>query len=182
MTSSVQTRPDAGATAGTEPFSSRLMRGAPLIVGAALILFLLKPIGSLPLKGWVPIIIGLSYVAAGLLSGRRGALLAPGVIIATWGIAPMSTNYDYDFNGMFYLCLGTGLLLAALLAERGWHRITPMSLALPVLFIGGTMAIAPHVGKWLTTILAALLVGWALFEMRPQPADDLDRTPVVDRS
>lgn len=182
MTSSVQTRPDTGATAGTEPFSSRLLRGAPLIVGAALILFLLEPIGSLPLKGWVPIIIGLSYVAAGLLSGRRGVLLAPGVVIAAWGIAPMSTNYGYDFNGMFYLCLGTGLLIAALLAERGWHRITPMSLALPVLFIGGTMAIAPHVGTWLTTILAVLLVGWGLFEMRPQPADDLDRTPVADRS
>ena len=165
-----RTRDDA-RVGGKEPRSSRLLRGGPLIVGAAAILLLLKPVGPLPLKGWVPILIGLSYVASGLLSGRRGLLLAPGIVIAVWGIAPMSTNYGYDFNGMFYLTLGTGLLVAALLAERGWHRITPMSLALPVLFIGGTMAVAPHVGTWLTTILAVLLVAWALWEMRPQEDD-----------
>jgi hypothetical protein len=179
---SVESRPQHAAAEDTEPLSSPLVRGAPLIVGAGLILLLLEPIGNLPLKGWVPIIIGLSYVAAGLLSRRRGVLLAPGIVIAVWGIAPMSTNYGHDFNGMFYLTLGTGLLIAAVLAERGWHRITPMSLALPVLFIGGTMAIAPHVGRWLTTVLAVLLVAWALFEMRPQPANDLDRTRARDRS
>ncbi len=69
---------------------------------------------------------------------------------------------------MLHLTLGTGLVIAALLAERGCPRITPMSLALPVLFIGGTMAIAPRAGDSLTTILAVLLVAWGLFELRPQ--------------
>ena len=155
---------------GTEPMSSRLRRAVPLFVGAAVVLLLLQPVGSLPLRGWVPVLIGLSYVASGLLSGRRGALLAPGVVIAVWGLAPMTVEYTgEEFNGMFYLTLGTGLLIAALLAEKGWSRITPMSLALPVLFIGGTMAIAPEVGTWLTTVLAALMVAWGLFELRPQP-------------
>jgi hypothetical protein len=140
-------------------------------VGAAAILVLLQPIGTLPLRGYIPIMIGLAYVAAGLLSGRSGQLLAPGIVIGVWGIAPMTTNYFDEFNGMFYLTLATGLLIAAFLAERGWTQITPMSLALPVLFIGGTMAIAPFVGQWLTTILAVLLVGWALWEMRPQTDD-----------
>lgn len=167
---SVDARPGVQRTApATEavPLSVRARMAVPLIVGAALILLLLQPVGSLPLRGWVPIIIGLSYVAAGLLSGRRGQLVAPGLIVAAWGLAPMSVNYGYEFNGMFYLTLGTGLLLAALLAERGWH-IPPMSLAIPVLFIGGTMAIAPLVSDGLTTVLAVLLVGWALWELRPQ--------------
>ena len=172
---SLETRQDAAERhdTGSEPMSSRLRRATPLFVGAALILLLLQPIGSLPLRGWVPVLIGLSYVASGLLSGRRGLLLAPGVVIATWGLAPMTVQYTgEEFGGMFYLTLGTGLLIAAILAEKGWSQITPMSLALPVLFIGGTMAIAPHVGDWLTTILAALMVVWGLFELRPQPAGE----------
>jgi hypothetical protein len=52
------------------------------------------------------------------------------------------------------------MLVAALLAQRGWHCITPMSLALPVLFIGGTMYVNSFAGTWLTTILALLLVAW----------------------
>lgn len=175
MTSTDTRRRETPAAGAPESLSSRLRRGGPLIVGAALLLVLLQPVGSLPLRGWVPVIIGLSYVASGLLSGRRGLLLGPGIVIATWGLAPMTVQYNgNEFNGMFYLTLGTGLLIAALLAERGWSRITPMSLALPVLFIGGTMAIAPHVGQWLTTILAVLLVAWALWEMRPQKVDDRD--------
>jgi hypothetical protein len=169
---STEVRRDDTSVGAPESLSSRLRRGGPLIVGAALILVLLQPVGNLPLRGWIPVLIGLSYVASGLLAGRRGLLLGPGVVIATWGLAPMTVQYTgNEFNGMFYLTLGTGLLIAAVLAERGWTRITPMSLALPVLFIGGTMAIAPHVGQWLTTILAVLLVAWALWEMRPQSAD-----------
>jgi hypothetical protein len=171
---SVATKGHSGELAGDiEPTSSRLRRAVPLFAGAALVLVLLQPIGGLPLRGWVPVLIGLSYAASGVLSGRRGLLLAPGIVIATWGLAPMTVQYTgEEFNGMFYLTLGTGLLVAAVLAERGWSRITPMSLALPVLFIGGTMAIAPHVGDWLTTILAALMVAWGLFELRPQPVDE----------
>lgn len=149
------------------PLSVRARAAVPLIVGAALLVVLLQPVGGLPLRGWVPIISGLSFVVAGLLSARRGRLLAPGLVIAIWGLAPMSTNYGYDFGGMFYLTLGTGLLVAALLAERGWP-IPPTSLALPVLFIGGTMTIAPLVGDALCAILATLLTGWALWELRPQ--------------
>lgn len=54
----------------------------------------------------------------------------------------------------------------------GWHRITPMSLALPVLFIGGTMFVSSVVGAWLTTVLAVLLLTCALTELRPQTAAD----------
>lgn len=173
---SVQTRPDAAArTEDREPMSSRLRRAAPLFIGAALVLFLLQPIGELPLRGWVPVLIGLSYIASGLLSGKRGVLLAPGIVIAAWGIAPMTVQYSgEEFPGMFYLTLGTGLLVAAFLAQRGFSRITPMSLALPVLFIGGTMYVAQYATDSLTTVLAVLLVAWGLFELRPQRISDRD--------
>lgn len=174
---SVDARPrNSTAPDTTEPMSSRLKRGVPLLVGAAAILLLLQPIGSLPLRGYIPIIIGLSYVVAGLLSGKRGLLLGPGIVLTAWGVAPMTLNYAEEFPGLYYLCLGTGLLIAALLAQRGWYRITPMSLALPVLFIGGTILVASFVGQWLTTVLAVLLVAWGLAELRPQPAHD-DRSP-----
>jgi hypothetical protein len=171
---SVETRPRASTSGeAVERMSSRLRRAVALFVGAALVLFLLKPIGELPLRGWVPVLIGLSYIASGLLSGKRGVLLAPGVVIAAWGIAPMTVQYTgEEFPGMFYLCLGTGLLIAALLAQRGFWRITPISLALPVLFIGGTMFVAQYADQALTTVLAVLLVGWGLFELRPQPAEE----------
>ncbi len=171
---SVESRPRSSApTQDTEPMSSRLRRAVPLFVGAALVLFLLQPIGPLPLRGWVPVLIGLSYVAAGLLSGRRGILLGPGVVLAAWGLAPMTVEYTgEEFGGMFYLCLGTGLLVAALLAQRGFYRITPMSLAIPVLFIGGTMYVAQYARDALTTVLAVLLVAWGLFELRPRRDDD----------
>jgi hypothetical protein len=171
---SLETRPSTSAhDSGTEPMSSRLRRAAPLFVGAAAILFLLQPIGTLPLRGWVPVLIGLSYIAAGLLGGRGGLLLGPGVVLAAWGLAPMTVQYTgEDFPGMFYLTLGTGLLVAALLAERGWYLITPMSLAIPVLFIGGTMYVAQYAKESLTTVLAVLLVAWGLFELRPQQVVD----------
>jgi len=171
---SVETRPRSTTAQGdVEPMSSRLRRAVPLFVGAALVLALLRPIGDLPLRGWVPVLIGLSYVASGLLSGKRGVLLAPGIVIATWGLAPMTVEYTgEEFPGMFYLTLGTGLLLAALLAQRGFSRITPMSLALPVLFIGGTMYVAQYAKDSLTTVLAVLLVAWGLFELRPQRLHD----------
>ena len=174
---SVETRRHTSAAADdrTEPMSSRLRRAVPLFVGAALVLFLLKPIGDLPLRGWVPVLIGLSYIASGLLSGKRGVLLAPGIVIAAWGIAPMTVEYTgEEFPGMFYLTLGTGLLLAALVAQRGFSRITPMSLALPVLFIGGTMYVAQYAKDSLTTVLAVLLVAWGAFELRPQRMHDGD--------
>ena len=174
---SVETRPRSGTAdhTSTEPMSSRLRRAVPLFVGAALVLFLLEPIGELPLRGWVPVLIGLSYVASGLLSAKRGVLLAPGIVIATWGLAPMTVEYTgEEFPGMFYLTLGTGLLLAALAAQRGFSRITPMSLALPVLFIGGTMYVAQYAKDSLTTVLAVLLVAWGVFELRPQPLHDED--------
>jgi hypothetical protein len=172
----VDTRPHTPERgSGTEAMSSRLRRAVPLFVGAAAVLFLLQPIGSLPLRGWVPVLIGLSYIAAGLLSGRRGLLLGPGVVLAAWGVAPMTVLYTgEEFPGMFYLTLGTGLLAAALLAQRGWYRITPMSLAIPVLFIGGTMYVAQYAKDGLTAVLAVLLVGWGLFELRPQPVHDED--------
>lgn len=172
---SLETRPRSTTSGGgdAEPMSSRLRRAVPLFVGAALVLALLQPVGELPLRGWVPVLIGLSYIASGLLSGRRGVLLGPGIVIAAWGLAPMTVQYaEEEFPGMFYLTLGTGLLIAAVLAQRGFSRITPMSLALPVLFIGGTMYVAQYAKDSLTTVLAVLLVAWGLFELRPQRQHD----------
>ena len=46
-----------------------------------------------------------------------------------------------------------------------------MSLALPVLFIGGTMTVAEHAGTALTTGLAVLLAVYGLAQLRPVPAE-----------
>jgi len=115
----------------------------------------------------MPVIAGLTYVSAAALSGRGGALWAPGIIIGFWGLAPMTTNYFEEFPGMFYLTLGTGLLIVAVLGDR--LQISRMSMALPVLFIGGGMFLASFIGadRYLTTVVAVLLGAWALWELRP---------------
>lgn len=173
MTTVETRRASATRTGGPEPLSSRARRSVPLMVGGLLVLVLLQPVGSLPTRGWVPVLTGLAYIVAGLLSGKRGVLLGPGIVLAAWGIAPMTVQYgETEFAGMFYLCLGAGLLVAALLAQRGWYRITAMSLALPVLFIGGTMYVSSIVDDALTTVLAVLLIGWGAWELRPQQSDE----------
>lgn len=164
-----RTQPGTAEQRPTSTTGSRIGAGAPLFVGAALVLLLIDPIGPLPTKGWVPILVGLSFVAAGLLGRRNGRHVASGLAIAVWGIAPLSTNYGYEFNGMFYLTLGTGLLLGAILARRGMRAITPMSLALAVLMIGGVMALAPYLKSSLTTFLALLLVAWGAWEVWSHP-------------
>ncbi|MBA2529959.1 MAG: hypothetical protein H0V19_08380 [Euzebyales bacterium] len=167
-----QTSPAASGDPGSAvPLSVRARRAVPLLVGAAALLFLVQPIGALPPKGWIPVIAGLAYVGAAALSGRVGALWGPGLIIGIWGLAPMTTNYFPEFPGMFYLVLGTGLLLAAVLGDR--LQISRMSMALPVLFIGGTMFVASFIGadRYLTAVLAVLLGGWALWELRRQTDD-----------
>lgn len=164
-----RTQPNTAEQHRTSARGSRIGAGAPLFVGAALVLFLIEPIGSLPTKGWVPILVGLSFVAAGLLGRRNGRHLASGLAIAVWGLAPLSTNYGYEFNGMFYLTLGTGLLFGAILARSGMRAITPMSLALAVLLIGGVMAIAPYLKSSLTAFLALLLVAWGAWEVWSYP-------------
>jgi len=93
MTATQTDRRTEAAGRTVEPLSSRARRGLPLIVGGLAVLVLLQPIGSLPLRGWVPLLTGLSYIAAGLLSGKRGALLGPGFVLAGWGLAPMTVQY-----------------------------------------------------------------------------------------
>jgi hypothetical protein len=173
---SVSSRPETSATRSPAhdapvPLSARLRTAAPLLVGAAALLLLVQPYGPFPPRGFIPLISGLAFVAAGALSGRAGSLWGPGIVIAFWGLAPMTTNYFEEFPGMFYLCLGTGLLVVALLGDR--LRIDRMSMALPVLFIGGTMFVSSFVGpdRYLTTVLAVLIAAFALWELRPQRHD-----------
>jgi len=170
--------PAAGDATSTVPLSVRIRRAVPLIVGAVAMLLLVQPIGGLPPMGWIPVIAGLTYVAAAALSSRVGALWGPGIIIGIWGLAPMTTNYFPEFPGMFYLVLGTGLLLAAVLGNR--LQISRMSMALPVLFIGGTMYVSSFVraDRYLTTVLAVLIGAWGLWELRPHSEDVRDSEDV----
>ena len=55
MTATETDRRTAAAHGAAEPLSSRARRAVPLIVGGLLVLVLLQPIGSLPLRGWVPV-------------------------------------------------------------------------------------------------------------------------------
>jgi hypothetical protein len=151
----------------TAPLSWRARRAGPLFVGAALVLLLVQPVGALPTKGWIPLILGLSYLASAALGGRRAALWSPGIIVAGWALAPMLTNYGIDAGGQFYLILGAALVIAALAGDRG-IAISRMSMALPVVGIGVVMFIAPFVGAWLTTVLAVSMVGWGAWELRPR--------------
>jgi len=83
---------------------TRTVTQSPAVPGS------IEPMSS-RLRRAVPLLVGAALVLLLLLLKPIGSL-------------PL---HGHTFPGMFYLCLGTGLLIAALLAQYGFSRITPMS-------------------------------------------------------
>jgi hypothetical protein len=129
---------------------------------------LIEPVGDNVARGWMPCIAGLAYLGTAILRGRSGSLWAPGIIIGGWGIAPSLVNAGVDISGQFYLILGVALLIAATLGERFDFAISRTGMAVSVLFIGGVMFVNQWISDWLSIAVAALLAGWALWDLRPQ--------------
>ena len=111
-------------------------RGLVLLAGAVAMVLLAKPVGPLDYY-WLPLLVGLTFVAAAAVTGPRSPLWGAGLVVSAWGTAKViENNVDVTWNGgMTTLAIGLGGLIAAYLASRGW-AVSPASVAWPIVFIG----------------------------------------------
>lgn len=136
-------------------------RGLVLLVGAAVILLLVQPMGPLDYY-WNPLLVGLAFVAAAAVTGPRSPLWGAGLVVTAWGTAKViENNVDVSWaGGMTTFAIGLGGLIAAGLASRGW-AVSAASVAWPVAFIGigqflHSNTLGSGVITWYTVGLAAV--------------------------
>lgn len=141
-------------------------RGLVLLLGAAVIVVLVQPIGPLDYY-WNPLLVGLAFTAAAALTGRRSPLWGAGLVVAFWGLSqaiavPLSLSWGGPFSTVM---IGVGGLVAAWLARRGF-AVSPAGVAAPVLFIGlGQYLHRTFPGAEITVYTAGLALGWGVVEL-----------------
>lgn len=163
----------------------RRKRGIALTVGGMAMIVLVKT-GLLPFY-WVPLILGLTYLAAAAASGGRGSLWAPGLTLSIAGLAiglwlnSGRSAYDLQFLGLTILGLGTGGVLAALMARAGYD-ITAMSVAMTIMAFGGIVLAVQLTAQEGITFLAGnvylyggLLIVWGLVGVVKGSSSSLSR-------
>lgn len=177
----------ATATRSRAASGERRRRGAVLLAGALVLAVLLagvdgsQPVdigldaGPLPLPFyWLPLLTGLTYLAAAAVGGRRGALWAPGLVVTGWGVGVLLTLSGQVDNALFpalsIVGLGAGAVVAALLVRAGF-AIGELGIALSVLLAGLFFLltqrgpVATELGETLPYVV--LLGLWGLWELRP---------------
>ncbi len=141
-------------------------RGIVLLIGAAVIAVLVKPIGPLDYY-WNPLLVGLAFTAAAALTGRRSPLWGAGLVVAFWGLSkviavPLSLSWGGPFSTAM---IGVGGLVAAYLASRGF-AVSPASVAAPVVFIGlGQYVHSTFPGAEITVYTAGLALVCGIVEL-----------------
>jgi len=139
-----------------------------LLVGAALMLGLIQT-GQVRFY-YTPLIVGLTYLGAAAVAGRRGALWAPGIITSLWGVAVLLGVHNVIKGGKtsYEIAGAIGIALALLL------RYT---IGLAAGFVGIVVAFGiillhdnAHAPSWVFkgATFATLLGIWGLWELRPE--------------
>jgi hypothetical protein len=125
--------------------SVRLRRAAVFLAGAVLAgVLLLGPLSF----DWVPLVVGLVYLAAAGLGGPRGGLWATALPVTGWGLGVVAARegwIDTQEGALFLLGAGLGVLGCGLLAARG-YAIGMVEVGAVVIAAGLLAALAPHVG------------------------------------
>ena len=174
MTTSTSTGSRLPAILDTdESTSARRRRGAALLVGAVVIAVLLPPVGSLAFY-WLPVITGGAYLVGAIVSGPRGALWAPGLIVLGFGVgAVLALGGTFEMNDIAQSTL-TGVAVGAVVAvllKRVGVAVSATSLAVTLLLLAGfvllTTRISPDGIGGEALLYAGLLALWGLWELRP---------------
>lgn len=142
------------------PPALRLRQGLALLAGALLVAVLLG--GDARDFYYTPLGLGLAYLAAAALGGRRGGYWATAVVLVGWGAAVVWARKgrpDLDVAGLYLAGAGAGAVVGALLARRGF-AVDPLGAAATVLVAGILLSFA---GQWPEVLeearTYALLVG-----------------------
>lgn len=118
-----------------------------LIVGDSADRFYLTPLG-----------IGLAYLLAAALGGRRGGYWATAVVLVGWGAAVLWAHEgrpDLDIAGMYLAGAGLGVVVGVLLSRAGF-AVNPLGLAATVMAGGLLLALS---GQWPDVIEEARIYG-----------------------
>lgn len=127
------------------PPSTRLRQGGALLVGA--LVFALV-VGPDPAHFYLtPLGLGLIYLVAAGLGGRRGGYWATALVLIGWGAAVVvvrEARPDLDTAGLYMLGAGAGAVIGVLLARRGFV-VDALGLAATITAAGALLAFA---GQW----------------------------------
>ncbi len=122
-------------------------RGVLLLLGGVVVILVVAPVGPKSLY-WMPLIIGLTYLASSAAGGRSGGLWVPGLIVTAWGVATttvLSGTIQADFTATTILAIGIGAILATQLPRVG-IPCNPLAIAVIVAAIGALELLEAQVG------------------------------------
>lgn len=151
------------ATADVTEFRSpsvRLRQGLILLLGALVFAIVTGRAGDR--FYWTPLGLGLVYLLAAVVGGRRGGYWATALVLVGWGAAVVWAQRgrpDLDLAGLYLLGAGAGATVGVLLSRRGFV-VDPLGMAVTIMLAGLLLALAsrwPQVLEESRTY--ALLVG-----------------------
>ena len=138
----------------------RIRQGLVLLAGAIVLAVLLGPQDDR--FYFVPLGLGLVYLAAAAAGGPRGGYWATALVLVGWGLAVVWVREggpDLDTAGLYLAGAGLGATAGVLLARNGF-AVDPLGLAGTVLAAGVVLALSPQWEEVLTEARTyALLVG-----------------------
>jgi hypothetical protein len=151
--------------------SARRTRALVILAGAAVLLLLVKGAGVR--FYWVPVVLGITYLAAAAAGRSRGPLWAPGWVLTVVGLAEAAWFHagrpadSFEFAELTLLAAGTGAVLAVAMSVLRVH-VSAMSIAMAVLLTGAfnlAEANGVHDISGNVWFYAALLALWGVAEL-----------------
>lgn len=120
---------------------------------------------------YTPLIVGLTYLAAGAAAGRNGALWAPGIITTCWGIAVLLGVHGLTHGGKTSYEVAGVIGIALALALRYTIGLAAGYIGIVVAFDIILLHDLSTVPSWVFKgqVFAVLLGVWGLRELRPAP-------------
>lgn len=122
---------------------------------------------------YTPLIIGLTYLAAAALAGRKGALWAPGIVTSCWGIAVIlgvKNVVTLDSKASYLIAGAIGVAIALALRYTIGLAAGPIGLAVSIAVILVHEYVPTPSWVYQGVTFAVLLGVWGLWELRPSKA------------
>lgn len=123
---------------------NRLRQGLVLLLGAVAFVAV---VGTEPADFYyVPLGLGVVYLASALAGGRQGAYWATAVVLVGFGAAVVfarKARPDLDVAGLYLLGTGLGATAGLLLARRGF-AVDPLGATATIALAGAILAFQPQ--------------------------------------
>ena len=121
----------------------RVNQAVLLLAGAAFLVIIVSPVAGR--FYWTPLTIGVAYLAAAVVGGRRGGHWATACALTGWGAAVTfvgAAHPDLDTSGLYLTGAGLGVA-AGLALQRFGFDVSSMGLAVTIAAGGAILALTP---------------------------------------